>query len=103
MYISTQNLNVLRKIKFLDRKTLDLLYKVIVRSLIDYALPVYANTLKVSELARLEKVQYQAAKLVTGTLHFTSKDKLNVELGWESIRKRIDFLGLCLFQNSAFI
>ena len=52
-----------------------------------------------SELARLEKVQYQAAKLVTGTLHFTSKDKLNVELGWESIKKRIDFLGLCLFQK----
>ena len=75
------------------------MYKVIVRSLIDYALPVYANTLKVSDLARLEKVQYQAAKLVTGTLHFTSKDKLNVELGWESIKKRIDFLGLCLFQK----
>ena len=56
-------------------------------------------TLKINEITRLEKVQYQAAKLVTGTLHFTSKDKLNTELGWESIRKRIDFLGLCLFQK----
>ena len=52
-----------------------------------------------SELARLEKMQYQATKLVTGTLHFTSKDKLNDELGWESIKKRIDFLWLSLFQK----
>ena len=86
-------------IKYALGQTINYLYKVIIRSLIDYALPVYANTLKVSDLARLEKVQYQAAKLVTGTLHFTSKDKLNVELGWESIKKRIDFLGLCLFQK----
>ena len=40
-----------------------------------------------SELAWLEKLQYQAAKLVTGTLHLTSKDKLNVELGWKSFNK----------------
>ena len=30
-------------------------------------------------------MQYQAAKLVTRTLHLTRKDKVNVELGWESI------------------
>ena len=75
------------------------MYKVIIRSIIDYALPIYANTLKMDEIARLERIQYQAAKLVTGALHFTSKDKLNTELGWESIKKRIDFLGLCLFQK----
>ena len=62
-------------------------------------MPIYANTLKMNDIAKLENIQYQAAKLVTGTLHFTSKDKLNTELGWESIRKRIDFLGLCLFQK----
>ena len=96
---ANQKLAVLRRIKFLDRKSLDLLYKVIIRSIIDYALPIYANTLKMDEIARLERIQYQAAKLVTGALHFTSKDKLNTELGWESIKKRIDFLGLCLFQK----
>ena len=70
------------------------MYKVI-----DYALPIYANTLTQTELARLERVQYRAAKLVTGALHFTSQDKLNVELGWESIRHRINFLGLSLFHK----
>ena len=83
----------------LKRKTLDVLYKIIVRSVIDYALPVYANTLKQTEIARLERVQYRAAKLVTGALHFTSCDKLNIELGWETIQKRIDFLGLCLLHK----
>ena len=53
-----------RNVKMLKRKTLDLLYKVTVRSVIDYALPIYANTLKQTELARLERVQYRAAKLV---------------------------------------
>ena len=53
---------------------MDLLYKVIVRSIIDYALPIYANNLRVSELARLERIQYKAAKLVTGGFHFTSQE-----------------------------
>ena len=73
----------------LNRQTLDLLYKVTVRSVIDYGLPIYANTLKQADLARLERVQYRAAKIVTGALHFTSQEKLNVELGWENIKTRI--------------
>ena len=96
---ANKKLSVLRHIKLLKRNTLDLLYKITVRSVIDYALPVYANNLKVSELARLDKIQYRAAKLVTGALHFTNKEKLNKELGWESFQKRIDFLGLSLFQK----
>ena len=83
----------------LNRKTLDLLYKITVRSVIDYRLPIYANTLKLTEIARLERIQYRAAKLCTGALHFTSQDKLNTELGWETIKKRIEFLGLSLFHK----
>ena len=37
------------------------------------------------------------AKLVTGALKFTSKERLNIELGYESIEKRADILGLSLF------
>ena len=96
---ANRKLSVLKSIKMLNRKTLDLLYKVTIRSVIDYALPIYANTLKQTEIARLERLQYRAAKVVTGALHFSSKDKLNVELGWESIQKRIEFLGLSLFHK----
>ena len=45
-------------------------------------------------LAWLEQLQYRESKLVSGALHSTSKGRLNKDLGWESIRKRIDFLGL---------
>ena len=38
----------------INRRTLDLLYKVIVRSIKDYAPPVFANNLKVAELARMD-------------------------------------------------
>ena len=78
---ANKKLSVLRKVKYLKRNTLDLLYKLTVRSVIDYALPVYSNNLKLTDLARLDRIQYRAAKLVTGALHFTNKDKLNNELG----------------------
>ena len=88
---------VLRNVKFLKRNSLDFLYKITVRSVIDYALPIYANNLKLTDLARLDRLQYRAAKLVTGALHFTSRDKLNNELGWENMQNRINFLGLSFY------
>ena len=93
---ANRKLSVLRNIKILNRKTLDILYKVTVRSVIDYALPIYSNNLKQTELMQLERMQYRAAKLVTGALHFSSREKLNKELGWEYIIERIEFLGLSL-------
>ena len=96
---ANRKLSVLRHVKFLKRNTLDLLYKITVRSIIDYALPVYANNLRLTELARLDRIQYRAAKLVTGAFHFTNKEKLNTELGWESFQQRTKFLGLSLFHK----
>ena len=83
----------------MNRKTLDLLFKVTVRSVIDYALPIYSNNLKISNINRLEQLQYNGAKLVTGSLKYTSRIKLNEDLGWETIRERIDFLGLNIFHK----
>ena len=65
----------------------------------DYGLMVYGTTLKLSDLNRLEQIQYKAGKIVSGALHLSSKEKLNQELGWESIKTRIDFLGLSLFHK----
>ena len=50
-------------------------------------------------MSKLDKIQYSAAKLVTSTLHYTSRDKLFTELGWESIKQRADYLGLTLFHK----
>ena len=75
------------------------MYKLTVRSVIDYALPVYYNCLTQSQIGRLENIQYRAGKLVTGALHYTSKDKLNSELGWESITDRGNLLSLNIFHK----
>ena len=94
-----RKLSVLRSVRLLHRNTLDLLYKLTIRSVIDYGLIIFGTTLNQIDLNRLERVQYRAAKLVTGALHLTSREKLNEELGWESIRARVDFLGLSLFHK----
>ena len=92
-------LAVLRSVKYLSRSTLDILYKLQIRSLIDYGLVTYYHQLKQTEVARLDQIQYKAAKLASGALHFTSKVKLNLEMGWEEISSRAEYLGLCLFQK----
>ena len=94
-----RKLAVLRSVKLLQRTTLDLLFKLTIRSIIDYGLVVFGTTLKLNDLKRLEQIQYRAGKLVTGALHLTSAEKINRELGWESIKTRIDFLGLSLFHK----
>ena len=86
-----RKLAVLRSVKLLQRNTLDLLYKLTIRSIIDYGHVVYGTSLKVSDLKRYEQIQYRAGNLITGAFHLTSADKINIELGWESIKTRIDF------------
>ena len=99
MYALELIVSVLKSIRYLKRNTLDMLYKITVRSVIDYALPIYANNLKLTDLARLDRLQYKAGKLVCGALHYTNREKLNNELGWENFQTRINFLGLSLFQK----
>ena len=96
---ANRKLSVLRSVKYLDRQTLDILYKLTVRSVFDYGLPVFYNSLKQTEKARLENLQYKAAKLVTGAYHLSSQQKLNCELGWETIKTRSDILGLNIFHK----
>ena len=96
---ANRKLSVLRSVNILNRQTLDLLYKLTVRSVIDYGLPVYYKSLTLSQIGRLESIQYKAGKIVTGALQFTSKDKLNLELGWESIVERGNILSLNIFHK----
>ena len=86
-------------LNYLNRSTLDLLYKLTIRSVIDYGLVIYFNTLKSTEIARLNQIQYRAAKLCTGALHLTSQVKLEQDLAWETLSDRALFLGLSLFHK----
>ena len=78
---------------------MDLLCRLTVRSVLDYALTVYYKDLELSDMARIDNVQYKAGKLVTGAYHYTNKEKLNCELGWEKILERGDILSLSLFHK----
>ena len=76
-----------------------MLYKITVRSVIDYGLILYYNNCTNKDQAKFDKIQYNASKLVTSTLHYSSKEKLNQELGWETIQNRANILGLNLFHK----
>ena len=52
---------------------------------------VYFHSLTQTQLARLSRVQYRAARLCTGALPYTSQLKLEQDLGWPSLAKRADF------------
>ena len=60
---------------------------------------MYFKNLIQTQISRLENIQYRAAKLVTGAFHYSSREKLNNELGWESIEKRSDLLSLNIFHK----
>ena len=96
---ANRKLAVLKSVKLLSRRTLDQLYKITVRSVIDYALPVYFKNVKQTDMVRLVQVQYNAAKLVSGALHYSSIEKLNKELGWETIQDRAEYLGITFFHK----
>ena len=79
----------------LPRHTLNELYKLYVRPHLDYGDVIYHNPLKVCDVTgsttlsslieKLESVQYSAALAITGAWRGTSREKLYLDLGWESL------------------
>ena len=90
---------ILRSVEYLKMSTLDILYKVCVRSTIEYGLVIYWHTLKQTEVARLTQIQYRAARICTGALMFTNQSRLEADLSWESLADRSKFLGLSIFHK----
>ena len=85
---ASKRLNILKGIKFkVDRSTLRKLYKSLVRPLMEYA-DVLWDGCTDSESDILEHVQYEAAKIVTGAMKGTSKQRLMQEIGWEDLKIR---------------
>ena len=94
---ANSKLSVLRNIRYLSRPVLDILYKQQIRSVIDYVLVLFYGSLNQSDIAKLDRIQYRSAKLVTGALHFTSRIKLDNDLDWESLSDRYELFGFSLF------
>ena len=60
---------------------------------------LYYQSCTDKEKAKYDKIQYNAARLVTSTLPYTSKEKLFVELCWETIEDRAYIQGISLFHK----
>ena len=87
-------LNILRRIrKKIPRDALLVLYSTMIRSLMEYGIVLFSHL----DIAKFEKVQYQACLVICGALRLSSYEKLLIELGLQKICQRADFLKVSLF------
>ena len=92
-----KNLGLIKYLsRFLPVKTLDQMYKALVRSHLDYCNIIYHIPSKQDQfggilnslMGKAERIQYQAAFAITGGWKVTNRSKLYDELGWESLSDR---------------
>ena len=72
----------------LPRQVLITVYTIYIRPYFDYCDAIYDGHLTLHDESRLEKLERRAARLVTGTPRGTSTDKLQKELGWDTLKTR---------------
>ena len=81
-------LGMMRKIKFtINRKALQQIYFSFLRPILEYGCMVWGGCTQY-EKDNLERIQHEAARIVTGLTRSTSLRKLYVELGWLSLENR---------------
>ena len=105
-YIKTKawvRIHIMRKLKFkLDRRSLQTIYFSIIRPVIEYSDVVWDNC-TLYEANELEKIQIEAARIVTGVTKLVSIDYLYIETGWKTLsscRKKHKFQLFYKMQNS---
>ena len=92
-------MSVLRKLKFiLNRNSLAKIYLTFIRPVMEYGCEVW-NGCGVNLTDQLEKLQLEAARIVTGLPAYASRDSLYVETGWEKLIERRNRKCLCLMYN----
>ena len=81
-------LHLLQKFKFvLDRKSLETLYLSFIRPLLEYGSLVFDNC-TTHEKSELDKINIEAARVVTGTTKLVPINKLLNEIGWQTLEER---------------
>ena len=92
-------INFLKKFKFtFSRKTLNKIYCSFILPILEYGCEVWGGCNK-GEEDKLEKVQLEAARLVTGLPLFASRESLYFETGWEKLKERRERRKLCTFHK----
>ena len=82
-------INTMRKLKYdLDhRKSLETIYIVFIRPMLEYADVLWDNCTQ-AENRELEKIQLEAARIATGATEFVSIQKFSDDIGWEELDSR---------------
>ena len=94
----SKTMGLIRKFQpILPRFSLLTIYKTFVRPHLDYGDMICDQTYKASFHRKLESIQYSACLVITGTIRGTSYERLNQELGLETLQSRRWFRKLCLF------
>jgi hypothetical protein len=84
----SKHLGILRTLKYrLSRQNLEQLYLVYIRPIFEYASEIWDNC-GVCYSTKLEKLQLDAARIVTGLTIFTKTDTLHSETGWITLCSR---------------
>ena len=90
-------IHVMRKLKFkLDRRSLQIIYFTFIRPILEYADVVWNNCTQY-EINDLEKIQNEAARIITGATKLVSINSLIHETGWETLWNRRKKHKLLLF------
>jgi hypothetical protein len=86
----------MRKLKYIvNRHTLNMIYTIYIRPHFEYACEVWDGcTLEQSE--KLECLQLEAARIVTGLPRYTRREYLYQETGWQKLSERRTIRKLCL-------
>jgi hypothetical protein len=71
----------------LNRSNLEKMYLVYIRPLFEYACEIWDNC-GIGYSDKLEKIQLDAARIVTGLPIFTKSEYLYAETGWETLSER---------------
>ena len=86
----------MRKLKLsVRRKTLNQIYVLFLRPILEYSSVVWDNCTQY-EKDRLEKVQIEAARIVTGTTRYITLNNLYKEIGWLTLEDRRKYQKLVL-------
>ena len=91
-----KGISVIKKLRHgLPRKSLITIYKAFLRPLIDYGDIIYDQPQNESFCEKLQSVQYKVALEITGAIQGTSRDRIYLELGLESLKNRRWYKRLC--------
>ena len=81
-------INIMRRLKFiLERNSLETIYLSFIRPVLEYRDTIW-KTCTQYEKQDLDKIQNEAARIVTGTTILVSIQSLYQEVGWESLQDR---------------